>query len=309
MANHNVDNRLIGLEREVHILMYLARFRLLSSAILTAFLAEHHATGRRMIQRSLRRLLDRGEIVVNRTRDAIPVYGIAKRGAQRLRDLDMDRWMNIGSSVDFIRQACKPFGQANHRLMGAGLINQMWDECLDLRDEYEPYWDDLSVAFATEEEIQRRPHESPLALAGIGANGRRADGVFAVGTEHEMEGFLIEAERSNKPRRSFDRMISLITFVSESQTLGDRISANGCIIGSQSEKYLKAIHRRLEKDSHPAKECVIYRLGGPLEWQVWPENGKTIADLTEWGDMAQSNLQFHAEYYDNSDDEEEEDLT
>jgi len=181
------------------------------------------------------------------------------------------------------------------------LIHYLTVQFRQFQREYQPWWDDLQCLYATEEEIRNHATESRIAHAGIGFNNRRVDGVFVFGKPDKIEGFPIEVERSGKPRASYRRMIDLIKAFSQYEYLDNHIEATGFIIASDNEKYLRAIYRRLEKDDHPAKHCVIYLYGGPLVWQTWPENGKTIADVGDFGFMAENNL-----IYDNRDFEDDE---
>ena len=310
--NSKVDKRIIGQVREEKVLTLLARFGVLNQQILTAWIVPNKRTGARMIQRTLRRLLDRQEIVVHWTRDPMPVYGIARKGCRRLHSLDPVRWRNLRSSADFVRQSCMAYGHARHRLLGAGLIHSLYREFAQLQTKLSPEWDHLQVGFASEQDIVHRHEVTPLAKAGRSAYGRRSDGIFGIGHSESMEGYWIEIERSGKRTKQFEDMIQTFKMIAESATLADNVEVAGLIIASDRERFLRRVRNRLESEEHPVNDMTIYRLGGFLEWKRWPEDGKTLADVGEYGWAAQNNLRVAEELGLNEDgcyDEEEDDDT
>ena len=88
--NASIDGRVIAQNNERAILIWLHRFGWLRTRDLAALVWPDGSQPIQMARRTLRRLADHNEVLSHRLPDGTPIFALAARGADRIRDAYMD---------------------------------------------------------------------------------------------------------------------------------------------------------------------------------------------------------------------------
>lgn len=277
------DKRIIGSTRDLQILQLLSRFGIMNVGNLERWIMNDQKSGKRMLQRSLNRMRERGEVFCGRLPDGKPIYTITLKGIRILRSLGLPKWSRRISSVDHLRIMSAPRSEAKHRLLGCDFIHSASSNIsyrLQLLGEIA---DDIECEFATEREIQSDQWRNRLVFAGKSGslNRRKADGLIGIGNmDSGYEGFWVEIERTGKPERSFRRLIEALEGIPEAQRFYEGVTAQGAIVASPNVNFLKRIFNRLDAEDSDALKTTAFYLLVENEWEVWPSSGNSLLSLS-----------------------------
>lgn len=279
------NNRDTAYENERLCLCLLYDFGWLRSADLTALWPGTVAGARRMVQRTLRRLVEQRAVLTARLPNGVPVYALAQRGAERLRGLNAATFADARSGADLLRQLA-PGGEWQHRCLCNELI--IWGMLATAGSDYNVTW-----------------YSERAVLAGRTPGGwgqaqflhRRADGLAVV---DDAEVLWLEVERSNKPSRSHRRLMEAIRATADELTHAGLHFTN-VVLAATEERYLRRVRDQLAREAehdHRARDAAVCYLlhQGHADFEPWPEGAMLPWEFTHFGTLLQSVTEHNAKW-------------
>lgn len=265
------DNRETAAAHELFCLRQLHRFGWLRSIDLAALWPGPTASARRMVQRTLKRLLAQREVLTADLPSRVPVYALAQHGAERLRGYDAECFDTARSGADLLRNL-KEGGDWQHRCLCNELI--IWAQRMTDGSDYPMSW-------YTERDVLAG--RTPGGWGQAQFLSRRADGIAVLA---DTEVLWLEVERTSKPARSHQRLMEAIRATAD-YPRHEGLTLTLLVLAATEVRYLRKVRDQLSKDAQTDPRArnatVAYLLHtGHAAFQPWPEGSELPWEMTEY---------------------------